>query len=327
MALTRRCLLLAAAASIARPAVARAQVQPIAIGMVPANALYWDIDVAAEKGFFQAGGFEPQISAVQSSPQAVQQAVLGAYQLAVAQPEVFIAGVEHGAAMLGAIAAPMNRADWRLSVLPEIRTFTDLRGRIIGVSTPRSGEVWLTRQLLERAGLRQGEFDFQVVGVSPQKLAALQKGAIAATVMYEPSAELAAKEGFPSLAHYSDLRAFQPVLYMVNRDWAAKQDNGKRLAQAIRRAHEWLWNPDNRAEAIAILMKATKRERPIIEAVYDEYFVTRKIYSRDGEIDPAGIDTVLADMAEDGGQIGSPPPPASKFLLDRELGGLWSGGP
>jgi len=244
----------------------------------------------------------------------------------VAQPEVFIAGVEHGATMLGAISAPVNRADWRLMVLPDIRTFTDLRGKIIGVSTPRSGEVWLTRQLLERAGLRRGEFDFQVVGVSPQKLAALQKGAIAATVMYEPSAELAAQQGFPSLAHYSDLRAFQPVLYMVSRDWAGKQDNGKRLAEVIRQAHEWLWDPTNRAEAVAVLMKSTKRDKPIIDAVYEEYFVTRKIYSRDGEIDPVGIETVLADMAEDG-QVSSPPPPASKFLLDRELGGLWSGGP
>src|SRR5262249_7096163 len=140
MALTRRALLSIAAASLARPAIVRAEAQPIAIGMVPANAVYWDLDVAVEKGLFRAAGFEPQVSAVQSSPQAVQQTIIGAFHLAGSQPEVFVAAVEHGASMLAAIAAPMNRADWRLTVLPNIHTLTDLRGKLIGVSTPRSGE-------------------------------------------------------------------------------------------------------------------------------------------------------------------------------------------
>lgn len=325
MKLTRRSFTLALGAGIlARPSIVRAAAEPLTIGFVPGNAIYWDLDVAVEKGFFRDAGFEAQISVMQSSPHSVQQAITGAYQIAASQPEPFVAAVMRGADRLGAIAAPMNRADWCLNVQKDITKLSDLKGKLIGVSALRNSEVWLTNLLLEKAGLKKGDVDFLVVGTSPQKVAALLKGSIAASILFQPSAELAIREGFPALARYGDLRPYPSILYAVNKDWAAKNDNGKQAAGAIRKAHEWLWDPANRAEAIAILMKATKREQPIAEIVYDQYFVTGKIYSPTGSVETDGLATALADMAEDGEILKAPAPPPARFLLERELGGMWS---
>src|SRR5712691_8460703 len=153
MALTRRNFITTAAAAataaVARPAIAQGA-QKIVIGFVPGNSIYWDIDVAIEKGFFREAGFDPETSVVQSSPHSIQQAIIGAYQIAVGQPETFVAAVEKGGTVLGAMAAPMNRADWALNALPDIKSLKDLKGKVIGVSAVRNGEVWLTTQLLEK---------------------------------------------------------------------------------------------------------------------------------------------------------------------------------
>jgi hypothetical protein len=45
-------------------------------------------------------------------------------------------------------------------------------------------------------------------------------------------------------------------------------------------------------------------------------------YAKRGEIELGGLDLALADMAQDGAIVKPPPPPAIKYVLARELGGL-----
>jgi ABC-type nitrate/sulfonate/bicarbonate transport system substrate-binding protein len=323
MKLSRRAFVGAVATTaLARPAILAAA-EPLVFGCVPANSVHWIACAAVERGFFKNAGFEAEIAVIQTSPQSMQMLITGAYQISSTQPESAIAAIERGAS-LAAISAPMNRADWVLAGAAGIKTLSDLKGKLIGVSSLRISEVWLTTLLLEQAGLKKDEYSFIGVGTSPLKVTALQKGSIAAAVLFRPSADLALKEGFADLARYSSMRDYPTVLYMVNRDWAAKGDAGKRAAQAIQGAHRWLWNPQNRDAAIEILAKYTKRERPICEAVYDDYFVKEKTYSRTGEISLAGLKNLLDDVAADGDIFKPPAPPASKYVLDRNLGGLAS---
>src|SRR5579883_2136431 len=272
-----------AAATFAAPARVRAAGEPLAIGFVPANSVYWDLVVAIEKDFFRDAGFEPEPFVMESSPHSIEQARAGVYQIAASQPEPFVQAVLGGSHMLAAIAAPMSRADWCLNVQDAFSHLSQLKGKIIGVSALRSSEVWLTNLLLEKAGLNKADVTYHVVGTSPQKLAALKDGSIAAAVLFQPSAALAYEQGFPVLARYAALRPYPAIVYVVRRDWAARNENGKRAAAAIRRAHKWLWDPANQNEALTILMKTTKQDSPILAAVYFQYFIGGRIYSTTGE--------------------------------------------
>jgi ABC-type nitrate/sulfonate/bicarbonate transport system substrate-binding protein len=323
MQLTRRTLALAtlgAAATLARPAIVRAA-EPLVMGYVPANAIHWIGSVLIEKGFLKEQGFEPQPSIFQSAPQAIQQLIAGAYQVASAQPEPLVAAVERGAA-IGAFTAPANTPDWTLNAQPTIKSLADLKGKTIGVSALNSSEIWLTHALLEKAGLRKGEVNFITSGTSPLKVTALERGAIAAAILFQPTAELARRQGFPPIAKYSGLRNYPSILYSMSRDWAGKGEAGLRVARAFAKGHEWLWDPGNKAEAIAILAKYTKREPDICLAVYDQYFVTDKLYSKHGEIDMAGFTQAIADMVTDTDIVKAPAPPANKFVLEKSLGGI-----
>jgi len=321
MKLSRRAFVGAAAAALARPAIVAAA-EPLIFGCVPANSVHWIACAAVERGFFKNVGFDAEIAVIQSSPQSMQMLITGAYQISSTQPEAAIAAIERGASKLAAISAPMNRADWVLAGAAGIKSVTDLKGKIIGVSSLRISEVWLTTQLLERAGLKRDEFSFIGVGTSPLKVTALQKGSIAAAVLFRPSADLALKEGFADLARYSAMRDYPTVLYVVNKEWAAKGDAGKRAALAIQEGHRWLWDPQNRSAAIEILAKYTKRDQSICAAVYDDYFVKERSYSKTGEISLAGLKNLLDDVAEDGDIFKPPAPPAGKYVLDKSLGGL-----
>ena len=79
---------------------------------MPGNAIYWDIDVAIEKGFFKDEGFAPEVVIFQSSPQSIQLLVAGEVQLAGAQPEALLAAVAHGSKGFAVISSPAERPDW-----------------------------------------------------------------------------------------------------------------------------------------------------------------------------------------------------------------------
>ena len=248
MNLTRRTFVGAAAAAttlIAKPAILFAA-EPLVVGYVPGNAIHWIQSVCLEKGFYKEAGFDAKGATMQNSPQAMQSLISGGYQLATTQPEPLAAAWAHGAKNVAAIAAPMNAADWILSGKKGVNKLTDLKGQVIGVSSLRTSEVWLTTRLLEKAGLKKGEFNFIQSGVSPLKVAALLKGSIGAAVLFRPSADVAETQGLAGLAKYADLRAYPPILYCVNRDWAAKGNAGKRAAAAIKKGHEWMWDPNNK---------------------------------------------------------------------------------
>ncbi len=323
MKLTRRAFSAAfgaAAAGLARPAIVGAG-EPLTVGYVPANAMHWVQSVAIDKGFYSEVGFDARPAVMQNSPHSIQMAISGGFQVAASQPEPFVTAVQRGATALGAIAAPMNAADWGLMGSSAVPKLADIKGQVIGVSSLHTSESWLTIKLLAAQGFGRSDVSFLQAGTSPAKIAALQKGAIGAAVLYQPSVEVAIREGLPLLARYARLRAYPTTLYVVKKGWASKGAAGKRVAHAIQRGHAWLWDPGNKVEAIRILAKYTGCDPAILAEIYREYFVTDKVYGRDGAIDLAGLQRALDDMAEDG-EVFKVAPPAREFALDPSLGAI-----
>jgi ABC-type nitrate/sulfonate/bicarbonate transport system substrate-binding protein len=297
------------------------QLEPLAMSYIQANSAYWDIAVAWEKALFAKEGFAPSYATNTGSVQSTQLLITQSVQMAISQPEVLIAAASRGTRDIGAFAAPMDRPDWLLVAQSAIKTIPELKGKVIGYSGLRVGEFWLTREVLKEKGLGPKDVDAIQVGTSPAKFAALQKGSIAGALLFQPTAAQAVASGFTSLYDFSEKSGFIPLLYMVNRKWAAEKDHGKRLSRAIQAAHDWLDDSANRAEAIAILAKATKREPKLLEGIYEQYF-THKAYSRDGTVDGKSIENWEKLMSENGELTAASAPRVDDLLLLAELGGL-----
>jgi hypothetical protein len=122
---------------------------------------------------------------------------------------------------------------------------------------------------------------------------------------------------------FLDRKPFPPVLYVVNRQWAAQKERGQRLSRAIVQAHKWLLDPANRSEAIAILQKYTKRETAVMEAVYDLFIAKDRLYTVESAVDPAGVDAEVATMIQKGVLPAGTAMLPCDYMLPHELGGLY----
>jgi len=311
------------AVQLASPAPAQeSKLDPLIISYPAANAVQWNLDVALDEGFFRAEGFAGEPITFQSAPQSIQLLISGAAHVAAVQPEALVAAAARGASDLAAIAQPMWRPDWMIIVRPDIKSWVDLRGKTLGFSALRIAEFWLTQKLLAEHGVAKGEWDAIQVGPTPAKFAALQKGSIAGAVLFEPSAQEAIKLGLSSLSTFSALGNYTPILLLANRSWAAQDQHGLRFARALTRAHQWLFDPANESEAIAILQKYTKTSADIAAHVYRSFFVTDKIYKPDPGIDLAGLRRVTATMVAVGEIPADKIPAPEQLVLPKESGGL-----
>jgi len=299
------------------------ELEPLAMSYLPGNAIAWDLDVAMDKGFFKAEGFDGRPVVFQNAPQSAQMLITGEVQLGTGQLDPFLLAFRSGARDIAVIAAPADRPDWFINVRPEIKSIADLKGKFVATAALQVGETWLAAKWLGEQGLRPQDFSFLVVGTSALKFAALQRGSVAAAIMFQPLAMEAQLTGYSTIYRFLDGKPLPPVLYVVNRQWAAQKDRGKRLSRAIVQSHKWLLDPGNRNEAIAILQKYTKRDAAVTNAVYDLFIAKDKLYSADAAVDTAGVDTEIATMIEKGVL-----PPGTTilprdYMLPRELGGLY----
>ena len=286
------------------------------------NAFYWDFDVAREKGFFADEKFALTHVTGASTPQVIQMLISGDLNLVTPQPDALLVAISRGGKDLAVIAQPALMPDWILVGKKGVKSFKDLKDQTLGVSALHGSEQALAEQVLAQNGLKKGDFNVIVAGLTPAKFAAMQTGSVGMAVLYQPTAQLALQQGFPALYRFTSLKpAYPPSYYAVNRNWAADKDHGKRIARVLTRAHQWLWDSKNRAEAITILKKYTKRDSDILEKIYDQYFVTDKLYSPDAKVRIEGTQTVIDEMVARG-ELKKGAVTPQMIVLPTESGGM-----
>jgi ABC-type nitrate/sulfonate/bicarbonate transport system substrate-binding protein len=191
----------------------------------------------------------------------------------------------------------VNNGFLRLVTVPEVRSFADLRGRELSVDALTTGFAFVLRRLLERGGLAEGETRLVRVGGTTQRFSALMERRQAGTLLTVPLDAVAAQRGFNVLADPSEvLGAYQGLTFAVRREWG--QANRPRLVAFLRAyldALAWLYDPANRAEAIAMMVRNLDGvTTELAEASYAAMLHPRSGFPRRADLDMAGIATALS---------------------------------
>lgn len=171
------------------------------------------------------------------------------------------------------------------------------------------------RPLLASAGIKTTDVDFVYAKATSDRFKALTSGGVDAAILNPPASFRAGRLGFSHVGEIADfLKDYPFTVWSVNTTWGAKNRNAVvGFARCHLRGIEWVYDPKNRADAIAIIMKYTKADKVDAEQTY-EYLVNQlKAFSSEGLLTDPMFDRMKAGLIEMG-DVQEPVPPLSRFF-------------
>jgi ABC-type nitrate/sulfonate/bicarbonate transport system substrate-binding protein len=280
---------------------------------ISANPNNFPAYTARARGFLAEQALDLDITYTDSSPRATQVLASRDIDVAAVATDTTIEAVERGAPFVmigGSTRVPV----YALVARPEVRSYADLRGKLVAVTGPNLAEQPFLRKLLATNGLPEGDYEQIAVGGPVQRFAAVQSGAVSAGMLNQPLDFRAADEGLNTLGYSTEvLPDYQFIGYTSHRTWTTEShDVVVRLLRALRQADRWLYDPANAADATRVFQEATNSPESYARRTWELLYRDLKVMAQDSTISPSGLQAVIDLMAE-GGSFSGPPPPPSKY--------------
>jgi ABC-type nitrate/sulfonate/bicarbonate transport system substrate-binding protein len=298
----------------ATPQPSRAQeLKKIRHGYVAEPGYYWDVFEAQALGFFKQEGLDVDSTRFDVTSQAVTAVATAASDIASVTPDVAMLATIKGQGDVVIVSNEVRLPTWDLIVQPDIKTYAELKGKILGVSQLQSASTLNLRQLMRKNGLKDSDYTILQVGGSGKRYAAIQSKQIAGSLITEPVNFEAMDAGFRKLGGVYEASIVPSVVVAVTRAWAGA--NEKFLVgflRALYKAQDWLNNTKNKKQAVDLMVSLSKAKPSSVERTYDKFVSELKVYNR-GAITTDVIKLTLEDMAEIEA-ISKPLPDPNKLL-------------
>ena len=221
--------------------------------------------VAQETGRFAEADLDIEVMVTRDSGSLREGLETGELAIAHLAPDNVIAWADDAApvrAWLGGSAGPISL------LARDAEHIRDLRGRRIAVDSPRSGFTPILRQLLRTGDVDPADVELVATGATRLRFAALQGGAVDATMLTLPWSTLAAASGLIVLGDHLDVApALLTSCAASLTAWLAHNEAiAAPYALAIDAAVAWIREPAHHAEAAAMLA-ADMRLEPSVATV------------------------------------------------------------
>jgi ABC-type nitrate/sulfonate/bicarbonate transport system substrate-binding protein len=275
---------------------ARAAGRPLKINITFRSALYSDIFVALARGFFEGEGIAAELMGSQIANPAVL-LVSGTANVVTGSPAVLYVVNAQGADM-AAIYSPAGVYEAWLAQ-PDVTSPKQLGGATLGVFALQDLDVIYTHRMMQKHGFAPGQYTLVAAGASMDKVAAVKAGKVKAAPVYPPANFLAVKDGLNEIFDTLALEEQVPSVYIVSAAWAAKNaDAAVGFCRGLNRAHAWLLDPANEAEAVRIMVEYTKLSPEAALASYRLFFRRPGAYTRKGEWTRQQFENTANDMVK-----------------------------
>ena len=267
----------------------------------------WPIWAAQEKGLFAKNGIAMKLSFTPNSVEQIRNLMNGTYDLGTTAYDNVVAYQEGQGetelstqpdlfAFMGGYSGSL-----RFVTQPNIKTYADLKGKTVGVDAATTGFAFLLYKFAAMNGLSPADYKVERLGGTPARVQAMMEGRIAGTMITSPSEILPESKGYTRLGDTTPtFGPYQASIGVARSSWAAK--NGDQLVAFIRSyvaAMDWLQEPANKDEAVAIYMKyITSAPRPAAQKAYEVMFAEKEGFQKKAKIDIEGCRTVLKLRSE-----------------------------
>ena len=215
-----------------------------------------------------------------------------------------------------AIVAQTTNPVYSLIVRPEIKSFADLKGKIIGLSTPGDTITLSTLRLLAHKGIKASDFQAKAVVGTGARFDCLKSGECVAVPMGQPEDLGAIKQGYPRLGFTYEAGA--DLIFnvdMTRRAWGEKNKEPLvRLVRGFAASYEYMNDPKNHGDVTNTVKESLKVSDEIAREIFAPYLEPDKnVLPKRGELTLSALNRVLALMGE-AGVIPTPAPAADHFV-------------
>ena len=262
---------------------------PYRIGVPSPSVSYLPLIVAWKMGFFAQEGVQAEFIVMKPSiiPPAM---VNGEIHFTTAT------GTAIGAALRGfpfkTIIFFSSKLMDSLVTRPEIRTFADLRGKIVGVDTPGATTDVITRLLLEKNRLDPSR-DLKVLATGHEgiRLEQLKLKQIDGAMLGPQGVVVAKRAGLRVLADVAD-EIELPFVGGSTTDQIMERrpDETKKVLRASLRGIRYTLDPANRAKIVSLLSQWLELDQETAEYTYD---IFKKVAAPDGTLTRSQMETLL----------------------------------
>jgi ABC-type nitrate/sulfonate/bicarbonate transport system substrate-binding protein len=259
---------------------------------VSRNYFNLPIWVAQHRGLFADEGLEVAIELYEGVDQVTDRLRDGRAQLGYGITEHVVLDRDAGG-FLEIVGGNVNKLPFSLVSGKNVRTFEDLRGKTVGVSSIEAGSSSLVKKLLSARGLEYPrDYNMRAVGPILARWELLQSGEIDAGLQGAPLNYIALDQGFNSLCEPRlEVPDFQFTSLNVDRRWAAaNRDTMQKFMRAFVRVHHWFFA--NREATTPIAMEETRVSKKYAERAWDEY-TKDAIFPRDGDASDAAVQALI----------------------------------
>ena len=242
------------------------------MGVISDSATSWPLRIGLDKGFFKQEGADVEIIIEVDSGKLLAGVAEGKYDISHQAADHFIRGVQEGKPVV--VFMTISRPIFDFVVNPEVKTIADLKGKTIALDRPTTGYWVLFRKVFAQNGVKPEDYTLLPnLGGAQKRYEAVKDGRAQGTFLNPPLSLTAIAQGFPRLTglkdHYPDLPGSSGG---TRREWA--QQHEQSLVAYLRgwkRAVEWLSDPKNREEAIAIYAKRVKASPEELAGTYASF--------------------------------------------------------
>ena len=308
--------IIALALSLMLPAAGHAaEPTPIRVNAFP-NAKALPLHAGLAKGIFARRGFAVELHLTENSRSQREGLAAGKFDVVHSAVDNAVAMIEvakHDVVIVSGGDSGMNE----FFVQADIKSFADLRGRIIVVDAPDTAYALQAKKILLQHGLKDGNYTVKPVGAGVYRFKAmLEDKNNAGGILNLPFTVQAEQAGLKSLGRTIDmLGPYQAAGAFMLRTFADRnKDTVDRYLAAYVEALRFVRDPANRTDSVAILVDKLKLSAKEAERTYELLMDPRFGFTPDAAFDREGFKNMLALRAEIERKPGAAVPPPERYV-------------